>query len=794
MATSSFGKTTSPHDQLLSSLQHYLKIVFSRKLWIIISLTVGTSIAFIYSYSKPDTYRSSTMIMIDRQRIPESYVQTTITTGIHDRLNTISQQILSRTNLEGIIQRFEMHKEDDFIPLTKKINQKILDATKFDIEAFVNFLGFHKAKSDRTLEDIVESLRNSIEVRVVGSNNAFSVSHVGRDPYTVMHVTDTLAKLFIEENLRIREQQAEGTTEFLEIELAEAERDLEKQEKSLKEFKAQHMGALPEQMDANLRTLDRLQTELQSISNDLRNVTDRKFLFEQELKEYEKQALERQILERQLSGIQQDTASLVPVPDTALDTKMATLVRLKEELTRLRSQFNDNYPDVVILKSQIHNMETRLSEGRSSLDSLEHISQSAAKFPTMEGIRSQASDHILGQQLERLRVVGAPPHVVKAQLQSAHSEIERLDERRRRTAAMIKEFEQRVEETFANEQKLVSVTRDYEMSRQNYQTLLQKRLNARVSENLEKRQQGERFRILDPANLPQKPYQPNRPKNIALGSLLSVGVGVGLILVKEHFRPTYRTVEDIHGGMEIPALVVIPYNKITQKRHRTLVTVKEPDSPAAEQYRVLYTKLSRLNEMRSRREDEVKSYSMFAISSAIKNEGKTITSLNLAIVTARDFGKKTLLIEGDLRSPALTTYLDRSAEAGLIDILNENTAVHSSIIPFVHENLFILPAGKGRGNPSRVLSAPQMKEVMSLLKEQYDYIFIDAPPILALPDMNIIESFVDGVILVVRSEKTSREAISLAIRSLQTDKLIGFVLNDVRQPVSQYYDYYSTSI
>src|ERR671923_343839 len=178
----------SPHNmashQAVLTFQDYIKIISLRKWWLIIPLILGTSIAVVYSYSLPDLYRSTTLIMVERQRIPESYVQSTITSSIQDRLNTISQQILSRTNLESIISRFTLDKKSDFVPLATKLNQHFLDLTSIDIEKILVDFKLYKPNSLASLEDVVESLRKSIELKVVGGNNAFTLSYTGRDPQT----------------------------------------------------------------------------------------------------------------------------------------------------------------------------------------------------------------------------------------------------------------------------------------------------------------------------------------------------------------------------------------------------------------------------------------------------------------------------------------------------------------------------------------------------------------------------------------------------------------------------------
>jgi succinoglycan biosynthesis transport protein ExoP len=783
-------KNTSSYQAILT-FQDYIKVIGLRKWWFIISLILATSIAIIYSYSLPDFYRSTTLIMVERQRIPESYVQSTITSSIQDRLNTIRQQILSRTNLENIITQFALDKKSDFIPLSTQLNQRFLEFTGIDIEKLLVSSKLHKINVLASLEDTVDRMRESVEVSVVGGNNAFTISYSGRDPQTVMDVTNRLSTLFIDENLKLREQYAEGTSDFLTKELLGAKQNLEQQEKSLKEFKESHMGSLPEQLDANLRALDRLQSELQSANNDLRNTENRRLLYEEQLKEYE-----RQLIERQLAEKEQGSAHMAPLTDVTMDAQIVglerTLERLMDQLTSLRSQFNENYPDILSLKNQIREIEARLAKQSAGLQPMEQTSSNQPKKLAGNGLQTQPPEQRRANQTERRRVTLPPPQIIKAQLQSVHSDMELLRERQKRTAALIKEYERRIEETFANQQKLVSITRGYEMSHQNYQALLQKLLNAKVAENLERREKGERFRVVDPANLPQKPYKPNRPKLIGFGSLLGMGLGIGFIFLKEHFRPLYRKTEDVHDSINLPVLASIPTNKISKMKIHPLVTLKESDSAVTEQFRILYTKISWLNDRKPY--NETKSYSVFAISSALKNEGKTITSLNLSIVAARDFGKKTLLIEADFKNPQIASYLGLKADGGLTDILLNNTDIQSCMITYGHDNLSILPVGGSMQNSSPVLSSTRMKDLISTLRERYDYIFIDCPPILSLPDMNIIERLVDGVILVIRGEKTPRNLLTMASRSLQGDKLLGLILNDVRQPSKQYRQYYAGSM
>jgi polysaccharide chain length determinant protein (PEP-CTERM system associated) len=737
------------------TVQDALQLITRRKVWVIFCFLIGVTCTIFYSYSLPLLYRSSTLILVEPQKIPTAYVSPTVTSSVQERLSTISQQILSRTNLERIITQFGLYANDkvDTVRLFSRINQQLKHWIGIEVDIFNQVLNTGKAENIVPLEAIVDRMRKDVEVKVVGGGNAFTISYSGKDPLTVMKVTNTLASLFIEENLRIREQQAEGTSEFLENQLAEAKRQLEKQEQGLKEYKEVHTGALPGQMDVNLRTLDRLQLELASIDEGLRLNEDRRMT----LTRYKEE------LQNELKNIGDvlksiDTQVTMPLTDGSSNRAASKLSRLKEELARLQAEFNDTYPDVISLKRQIREAEEQLGGGDTG------------KPPeTVLPLPSAQNDNSSMQQA----------NAYSAELNTLNAEIQSLRRRRERTIELIKQFETRVEDTFANEQNLLNLARDYETSQRNYQGLLDKLLNAKISENLEKRQKGEQFRILDPANFPEKPYKPDRRKIILLGSLLSAGIGVGIVLLREYLGPAYRKPEDFHGIVGLPVLATIP--RTAQERNRPLISMQEVESLSVEQYRILYTRITQLTQGTMQ--------TVFAISSSVMDEGKTINTLNLALIMARDFGKKTLVIEGDFKKPSISTYLKLNPQNDLVDILLNRADIQSGTIAFAHENLSILPVVKSVKNSSGILNSQAMSDLLTQLRERYDFILIDAPPILSLPDMNILERLVDGIILVVRAEKTPRDAVVTAIDSLVTGKLVGIILNDVKQPISWYHRY-----
>jgi len=483
--------------------------VFIHRKWLFITpLIIGTVAGLAVSFQLPEKYSSTTLILVEEQQVPEEYVTPTDKTPFNQRLNVISQQILSRTRLDKIIKEFGLYSQQ---------GPGLIDRAKSLITG--------SASEAPTPEDIIEQMRGDIQFAVIGEQNprkqqssggnAFSITYSGEDPQTTMQVTNTLSSLFIEENLKVREQYAEGTSEFLASELDMAQQELAQLEQRLKDFKQARMGTLPSQLDANLRTLDRLQLDLQTVTASLRTNADRKLVLEEQMKYNAPVAVSR--------AVQSSIAG--------------ELESARAELGQMLSIFKESYPDVIILKKRINDLERQL-QGEAEAGGEEPSTQEYA-----------------------------PPRVAHpsyAELMAVKSQITTLTRREANIRKQLDEYTARVELTPASEQQLTDLQRDYDISLQNYQTLLEKKMSARLSENLEKRQKGARFRVVDPANLPQSPDQPNKPLVISLGTLAGAAAGIGLVFVFEFLNPAFRKPEDFEGVIDSPVLTSIPLFPIEQ--------------------------------------------------------------------------------------------------------------------------------------------------------------------------------------------------------------------------------------
>ncbi|MFZ3090568.1 MAG: XrtA system polysaccharide chain length determinant [Nitrospirota bacterium] len=465
------------------NMQDYLDILLRRWKLIVISFVVTAVIATLVGFKLPKAYRSSTLILIERQQIPAEYVRRTVDVEIEDRMQTISQQIKSRTLFEKAIKALNLFEKSN-VPMDLKIAM----------------------------------LEKNIDIQVRG-RNAFILSYTGNDPETVMKVVNMVASLFIEENLRIREQQATGTSEFLENELKLIKEKLETREKAIKEFKTKHVGELPEQLQSNLASLNRFQLELQTITDALRSVEDRGVIIQRQIEDRKKE-LERMVEANPLQN--------------RLDV-------MRAELVDLQSRYTDKYPDIPRLKREIKETEEKLKVEMGS----------RKDEPTARLGTDPLYQNMLNQQ------------------RNIEFEIVTLKDRQKTLLEQAKNYQGRVEGIPAREQQLIILSRDYESLRLNYQSMLNRKMEAQLAENLEKRQKGERFRIVDPANLPQVPYWPDKRLILLVALILGAGVGFGLVFLLEFIKSGFRKPQEAEEAIGLPVFATIPdfslFNKMRKK-------------------------------------------------------------------------------------------------------------------------------------------------------------------------------------------------------------------------------------
>lgn len=514
-------------------LHDYLEIALRRKWYLIIPLMICLFGSYGVYKHLPKVYRATTLILVQPQSVPESYVRPTITESVVSRLNTISQEILSRTRLEKIIDEFNLYPD-----LRKKVPR----------------------------EEVIETMRKAVVIKVQEprrsgkdtTTNSFTISYDGNDPHTVMQVTNKLASLFIEENLKVRELQAERTSEFITRELISLEEQLKKKEQEIRNFKERFMGQLPQQLDANLRILERLQNQLKTTNENIRAAEDRSIVIQNQiemLKKREPIQTTREIRRDPTTG--RESLILERRPEDPLVTQLNLL---KRDLNNALSKYKETHPDVIDLKKKIANLEPKVQEILQK--------QEAEREARLRELRDQE---------EQVVVTNLPPPTPDPETQrlftqyteqynSAVLEAKRLREEEKELKQQIAFYQRRIEETPRREQELTLLTRDYDLMKANYQSLLDKKIQAQMAENLERKQQGEQFKVLDPARLPEKPVKPDRNRILLIGAFIGLALGVGLTWFRESLDRSFHTVSEVEHYLGISVIATIPNLKEEPKR------------------------------------------------------------------------------------------------------------------------------------------------------------------------------------------------------------------------------------
>jgi polysaccharide chain length determinant protein (PEP-CTERM system associated) len=497
-------------------IRSYFKMGLRRKWYIIIPFTLSVIISFGIYKNLPKTYRASTLILVQAQKVPESYVRPTLTESVTERLNNISQEILSRTRLERVIREFNLY------------------------QGMVNKLH---------MEEIVDMLKTKIEVRVQ-RQNAFSISFEGTEPGTVMQVTNKLASMFIEENLRFREARVGGTAEFISKELQTMESNLKRRENALRQYKEKHMGQLPGQLEANLRIIDRLQHQFETTSNNLTAAENRMVLLQNQIE---------QLMDRQ-SG--RGSSSTTPPARRNLaqgeniqergpeESLAAQLNTLKRNLANVESRYTGSHPDVADLKRKIADLEPRVRKQEEERE--RRLRQLRERQEEMiADSNSQVPSPLLDPAAERLITQ------YKAQFIDTQLETKQLRAEMQNLKEQIGLYQRNIEETPKREQEMVEINRDYDILKLYYQSLVDKKFQSQMAENLERKQQGEQFRILDPARLPEKPFKPDRDIVLIMGGLFGLAIGLGLAWFRESMDRSFYEASDLETYLELPVLATM---------------------------------------------------------------------------------------------------------------------------------------------------------------------------------------------------------------------------------------------
>ncbi|MGA9673468.1 MAG: Wzz/FepE/Etk N-terminal domain-containing protein [Terracidiphilus sp.] len=455
-------------------LQRYLGVLRRRHVYILLAVLVGWLAVWGTSWVLPARYKSSTLILVEQPTMPKNYVEPNVSDDLQERLQSITQQILSRTRLLLIINKLHLYDGG-----RKQItpDEKVRLMTK-DID--------------------IELVRDSHGDQIT----AFRINYSARDPHVAQQVTSELTDLFINENLKVRQQESEDTTQFLVSQLENARASLAEQEAKVREFQGQHEGALPSQQASNLQILGGLQAQLQNEQDALNAAKQQRVYLQSLIEQY-----------RGFHGMP-GASQASDGPPTGLTAIDQELDRLKAKLADLSSHYTDRYPDVQSVKDQIAKTEKRREDLVADLKN--------------KGNGGGQSSHGTAARDATDALQSTPALQLQGQLQANQSEMINREQAIAALKGRISDYQARLNEEPAVEQQLADLTRGYDQSKANYDDLLKKKNESEMATSMEQMQQGERFSMLDPPSLPVKPDFPNRLKFCGIG--LGVGLGLGLVV------------------------------------------------------------------------------------------------------------------------------------------------------------------------------------------------------------------------------------------------------------------------
>jgi polysaccharide chain length determinant protein (PEP-CTERM system associated) len=483
----------------------YLDILRIRWLWIVVPLILGAVASLVAAHFVPKRYVSRTVVMVESERIPRNFIPQITTEQVRDRLRTVEQEVMARPRLERIVDELDPYPE-------------LMVAAG---RAYV-----------------VELIRSRTNISVRG-RDAFIIQYIDTEPERAQQLVTRLASLFIEETTGARERQVQGANEFIDRQLEDTRAEMERLEGELRTLKQRYMGMLPEQLNANLATLQRLQLEHQSIGDKIVSAKERKTMLERQL------AIQIEMNEPEAQLIPSSPEISSP---TTPSEKEKVIGILRSQLSALRKRYTDEHPDVAALQTRIRKLEAELEA--------EPVPDTTSPIPA--------------ETLSREDLMLAE---LQAQIAGANREIQSLGQEEAGVRADIAKYQKRVEMIPQVEQELQTIERDHGMVSRYYSELMSRKLQAETAGDVERRWKEEQFRILDPAQLPDTPVFPRRSIFLGVGTLIGLGIGLGLVFLREYTDHSIKYTRELQAVLPYPIVLTLPH---IASRRRWYQQIKMP--------------------------------------------------------------------------------------------------------------------------------------------------------------------------------------------------------------------------
>ncbi len=539
------------NEEQTKNLQDYIAAFKRRRAQITATFVVIFGIGLIVALALPPTYRSAATILIEEQQIPAELVQSTVTSYASQRIQTISQRVMTRSNLMEIIDKYGLYTKER----QRDTTEEVLFEMRKDIQL------------DMISADVVDPRTG----RPMAATIAFSLSFQGEQPEQVQKVANELTTLYLQENIKTRASKAQETLTFLTDESKRLSQQISNLEKKLADFKAAHADSLPDLQPLLQQQIERADRDLSDTATQLRSLEDRKFYLQGQL--------------GQLDPYGQDVNTSPGARLKALRTQYASMV----------SRYSANHPDVIRLKNEIHSLEQETGEVNTRDSILEQIAALKTELASVREKYSQEHPDVVrlnreiaaleaslakaptGSSTDKQRSPDNPAYVtLQAQLNSTENEIRSLQSKRSELEKKSSEYEQRLTDMPLVEGEYRNITRDLQNATTQFQEINAKQMQAQVAQQLETESKGERFTLIEPPILPEEPIKPNRPAIVFLSLILALGAGLGYAAVAESLDSTVRGAKGVLATLQVAPLAVIPYlasdrETAAQRKHRRMV-------------------------------------------------------------------------------------------------------------------------------------------------------------------------------------------------------------------------------
>ncbi|MCG8015848.1 MAG: lipopolysaccharide biosynthesis protein [Candidatus Thiodiazotropha sp. 'RUGA'] len=477
-------------EEELLGFADYLAILKRRKKQLIIPATLILLLSLGLAVGLPSIYRAEATILIEQQEIPSELVRSTVTSYAGERIQVISQRVMTTENLGKIIDSYGLYKNE---------------------------------RDDTSLTLLSEELREDIELEMISADVidprsgrptiatiAFKLSFSNKNPRIAQKVTNELVSLYLDENLRQRTQSALETSTFLSTEADRLNQEITELEVLLADFKKKHVDNLPELQSLNIQLMERNELELSETIQRIRSLEERKIYLQSELS--------------QMSP----TTDIYNSSGNRIMGTEDRLRALQTEYLALATRYTNDHPTLISMKDEIETLERELNA-----------------MPAQKKKKAQ-SDNPAYLQLE-------------TQLQAANSELASLYIMKGELEVKLKDFEERLIQSPQVEREYRNLTRDYENALVKYKEVKSKQLEAKLAESLERERKGERFSLIEPPQLPEKPDKPNRLAIVFLGIVFSLAGGFGNVFVRESMDQAVYGSNGVMAITKVPPLTVIPY-------------------------------------------------------------------------------------------------------------------------------------------------------------------------------------------------------------------------------------------